>query len=184
MDGRMAAAQTRVDAIFIPKRYDGSLFLDAQPSPRKTVLHIPAGRIPFDASAVEITAGSLNTVGTRTSDAPGATQARPSDSTECSKVNGLLLPDLFVGNTEHIGIIGSMERERRRCSTTCGAFSLAKPLKGPRRSPCSISRKSPQRRSVTARLQRCGASPPPIAGASSVAWRNSTPTPLAFWKAP
>ncbi len=107
MDGRMAAAQTRVDAIFIPKRYDGSLFLDAQPSPRKTVLHIPAGRIPFDASAVEITAGSLNTVGRRTSDSPGATQARPSDSTECSKVNGLLLPDLFVGNTEHIGIIGS-----------------------------------------------------------------------------
>ena len=46
MDGRMAAAQTRVDAIFIPKRYDGSLFLDAQPSPRKNRAPHPRGSYP------------------------------------------------------------------------------------------------------------------------------------------
>ena len=46
MDGRMAAAQDRAAATFVPKRYDGSLFLNAEPSSRKTVLHIPAGRIP------------------------------------------------------------------------------------------------------------------------------------------
>ena len=33
MDGRIAAAQSRADAAFVPKRYDGSLFLDAKPSP-------------------------------------------------------------------------------------------------------------------------------------------------------
>lgn len=69
MDGRMTAAQSRADAAFVPKRYDGSLFLDAKPSPRKTVLHIPAGRIPCGTGELE-------------------------------------LPELFVGNTEHIGIVG------------------------------------------------------------------------------
>lgn len=69
MDGRMAAAQDRAAATFIPKRYDGSLFLNAAPSSRKTVLHIPAGSIP------------------------------------CGE-NELELPELFVGNTERIGIVG------------------------------------------------------------------------------
>ena len=69
INGRMAAAQDRAAATFVPKRYDGSLFLNAEPSSRKTVLHIPAGRIP------------------------------------CGE-NELELPELFVGNTEHIGIVG------------------------------------------------------------------------------
>ncbi len=69
MDGRMAAAQNRADAIFVPKRYDGSLFLDAKPSPRKTVLHIPAGIIPCGEGTLE-------------------------------------LPEIFVGNTDRIGIVG------------------------------------------------------------------------------
>lgn len=69
MDGRMAAVQDRAAAIFVPKRYDGSLFLNAAPSSRKTVLHIPAGHIP------------------------------------CGE-NELELPELFVGNTERIGIVG------------------------------------------------------------------------------
>lgn len=69
MDGRMAAAQDRAAATFVPKRYDGSLFLNAEPSSRKTVLHIPAGRIPCGESELE-------------------------------------LPELFVGNTERIGIVG------------------------------------------------------------------------------
>lgn len=69
MDGRMAAAQSRADAAFVPKRYDGSLFLDAKPSPRKTVLHIPAGIIPCGEGTLE-------------------------------------LPEIFVGNTDRIGIVG------------------------------------------------------------------------------
>lgn len=69
MDGRMAAAQDRAASTFVPKRYDGSLFLNAAPSSRKTVLHIPAGHIP------------------------------------CGE-NELELPELFVGNTERIGIVG------------------------------------------------------------------------------
>lgn len=69
MDGRMAAAQSRADAIFVPKRYDGSLFLDAKPSPRKTVLHIPAGIIPCGEGTLE-------------------------------------LPEVFVGNTDRVGIVG------------------------------------------------------------------------------
>ena len=69
MDGRMASAQARVHAAYAPKRYDGNLFLDAEPSARKTVLHIPAGSIPCGTGTLE-------------------------------------LPEIFVGNTEHIGIIG------------------------------------------------------------------------------
>lgn len=69
MDGRMAEVQARAEATFVPKRYDGSLFLDAKPSLRKTVLRIPSGSIPCGTSSLE-------------------------------------LPELFVGNTEHIGIVG------------------------------------------------------------------------------
>lgn len=69
MDGRMAAAQSRANATFVAKRYNGDLLLDALPSPRKTVLHIPAAQIPCGAGMLEI-------------------------------------PELFVGNTDHIGIIG------------------------------------------------------------------------------
>ena len=54
MDGRMAEAQARADAAFTPKRYDGSLFLDAKPCPRKTVLHIPAGRITCGEGMLEL----------------------------------------------------------------------------------------------------------------------------------
>lgn len=106
MDGRMAAAQSRVDATFVPKRYDGSLLLNAQPSPRKVVLHIPTGHISFDADAARTTAEPLDAVGTRASDAPETTPSSPSASTEFPEVNGLLLPELFMGNTEHIGIVG------------------------------------------------------------------------------
>ena len=69
MDGRMTNAQARAGALFVPKRYDGSLFLDARPSQRKTLLYIPSGSIPCGTSSLE-------------------------------------LPELFVGNTEHIGIVG------------------------------------------------------------------------------
>ena len=54
MDGRMAEAQARANAAFTPKRYDGSLFLDAKPCPRKTVLHIPAGRITCGEGMLEL----------------------------------------------------------------------------------------------------------------------------------
>ena len=69
MDGRMADARARVDAAFAPKRYDGNLFLEASPSPRKTIAHVPASAIPCG---------------------PGE----------------LALPDLYVGNTDHIALAG------------------------------------------------------------------------------
>ena len=55
MDGRMTEAQARANAAFTPKRYDGSLFLDAKPCPRKTVLRIPAGRITCGEDMLELT---------------------------------------------------------------------------------------------------------------------------------
>lgn len=54
MDGRMATAQNRADAAFVPKRYDGSLFLDARPAARKTVLHIPEARIPCGTGKLDL----------------------------------------------------------------------------------------------------------------------------------
>lgn len=54
MDGRMALAQARAEATFVPKRYDGDLFLDARASPRKTVLHVPAGTIACGEGTLEL----------------------------------------------------------------------------------------------------------------------------------
>ena len=69
MEKRLVTARARVETARVAKRYDGDLFLDAAPSHRKTVLHIPASAIPCGPGSLEI-------------------------------------PELYVGNTEHIGIIG------------------------------------------------------------------------------
>lgn len=69
MNSRIADTQQRVASAFVPKRYDGSLWLDAQPSPRKTLCHLEAMCIPCG---------------------PGE----------------LAIPELYIGNTDHIGIKG------------------------------------------------------------------------------
>lgn len=69
MGTRLAAAQNRVASAFVHKRYDGELWVNAQPSPRKTIAHIPEANIPCGADTLEV-------------------------------------PELFVGNTDHIGIVG------------------------------------------------------------------------------
>lgn len=69
MNAQVEAARKRVAAAYVHKRYDGDLWVDAQPSRRKTVLHIPASRIPCGPAELSI-------------------------------------PELFVGNTDHVGIVG------------------------------------------------------------------------------
>ncbi|MDM8246580.1 ATP-binding cassette domain-containing protein [Collinsella tanakaei] len=69
MNAQVDAARKRVEAAFVHKRYDGDLWVDASPSPRKTVLHVPAATIACGEGILEI-------------------------------------PELYVGNTDHIGIVG------------------------------------------------------------------------------
>lgn len=69
MNARLDAARKRVAAAHVTKRYDGDLWLDTQPSPRKTLLHVKAGRIACGQRFLEI-------------------------------------PELYVGNTDHVGIVG------------------------------------------------------------------------------
>lgn len=45
MNARVAAAQERLAAARVAKRYDGDLWVDAEPSRRRTVLHVPATTI-------------------------------------------------------------------------------------------------------------------------------------------
>lgn len=54
MDARVQAAERRVAAAFVHKRYDGDLWVDAEPSPRKVVAHIEATSIPCGAGTLEI----------------------------------------------------------------------------------------------------------------------------------
>lgn len=69
MDSQLAAAQERLNAAFVHKRYDGDLWIETNPSPRKTLLRIPEATIPCGPGTLE-------------------------------------LPELYVGNTDHIGIVG------------------------------------------------------------------------------
>ena len=69
MSSRVEAAQKRMAAAYVHKRYDGDLWLDAEPSPRKTLLRIDPATIPCGEGT-------------------------------------LTIPELFVGNTDHIGIVG------------------------------------------------------------------------------
>ena len=70
MDARVAAAQERLAAARVQKRYDGDLWMDAEPSRRRTVLHVPATTI------------------------------------SCGPEGALEIPELWVGNTDHVGIVG------------------------------------------------------------------------------
>ncbi|MBM6774181.1 ATP-binding cassette domain-containing protein [Olsenella profusa] len=70
MDAHLAAARERLDAARTHKRYDGDLWLGAEPARRRTVLHVPATTIPCG---------------------PDAT---------------LQVPELWVGNTDHVGVVG------------------------------------------------------------------------------
>ncbi len=70
MDRRLLDAQKRVDNARVSKRYDGDLWIDAQPHPRKTLLRIDAATIPCGDGQLHI-------------------------------------PELFVGNEDHIGVIGA-----------------------------------------------------------------------------
>ena len=54
MDARLAAARERLAAAHVAKRYDGGLWLNAQPSPRKTLVHLPEGRIPCGPGTLEM----------------------------------------------------------------------------------------------------------------------------------
>lgn len=70
MDARLAAAQERLAAARAAKRYDGDLWMDAEPAQRRTVLHVPAATIP------------------------------------CGPEGTLEIPELWVGSTDHVGIVG------------------------------------------------------------------------------
>lgn len=54
MDARVAAARDRLDQTRIKKRYDGDLWLEARPSPRKTLLRIDAAEIPCGPSVLTV----------------------------------------------------------------------------------------------------------------------------------
>lgn len=53
MGGRMRAAKARVDAAFVHKRYDGDLWFDAQPHPRKALVRVEPATIPCGDRALE-----------------------------------------------------------------------------------------------------------------------------------
>ena len=67
MDARVAAAQERLAAARVTKRYDGDLWVDAEPSRRRTVLHVPGWTIPCGPEGTlqipELWVGSRDHVG-------------------------------------------------------------------------------------------------------------------------
>ena len=67
MDARVAAAQERLAAARVTKRYDGDLWVDAEPSRRRTVLHVPGRTIPCGPEGTlqipELWVGSRDHVG-------------------------------------------------------------------------------------------------------------------------
>ncbi|MDD7105878.1 MAG: ATP-binding cassette domain-containing protein [Collinsella sp.] len=70
MDSRIQRAQAAVDAHHVEKRYESTLWMEAQPSPRKTLIHVSSDRIP------------------------------------CGPRQSLRVPEIYLGNTDHLGISG------------------------------------------------------------------------------
>ncbi len=80
MDARASRARQEADAITVEKRYDADIWMDAQPSARKVLCRLAAGVIPFGGDGAE--AGMEGTPA------------------------GVAIPDLYVGNADHIALTG------------------------------------------------------------------------------
>ena len=92
MGARMEAAQKRVAAAYVTKRYDGDLWLDARPCPRKTLVRIAPTDIPCGPSTLEIPelfVGNTDHIAIVGPNGAGK-------STLLSHIRTLLAPDLTV----------------------------------------------------------------------------------------
>ena len=90
---RLERAERAAEATFVERRYDGSVWMDVQPSARKVLFRAAAGVLPLDGGA---SAGGVSAGGAREDGAaPGA--AGPV----------LRVPALTIGNTEHVALVGA-----------------------------------------------------------------------------
>ena len=92
MGARMEAAQKRVAAAYVAKRYDGDLWLDARPCPRKTLVHIAPTDIPCGPGTLavpELFVGNTDHIAIVGPNGAGK-------STLLSHIRTLLAPDLTV----------------------------------------------------------------------------------------
>ncbi len=54
MEARVGAARERVAQAFVHKRYDGELWMDTTPSPRKVLVHLPEEHIPCGSGTLAV----------------------------------------------------------------------------------------------------------------------------------
>lgn len=105
MDARLEAASQRVERAFVEKRYDGDIWFDAVPAERKVLVRVPAGFIAFGAEGAEGPKASGD--GRPSAAGPGlSADAVGADAGASAGAPGLAFPDLYVGHTDHIGIVG------------------------------------------------------------------------------
>lgn len=97
MSARLERAEQMADATFVPRRYDGDVWMDASPSPRKVIFRSAAHLLSLCGEKV----GDLGADGVAGA-ACGGTAVN-----EAARGPVLHLPDLAVGNTEHIALVGA-----------------------------------------------------------------------------
>lgn len=92
MGARLERAERAADAVFVQRRYDGDVWMDASPSPRKVIYRSAAHLLSLCGEDV-------------------------GEGAACGPV--LRLPDLAIGNTEHIAMVGA---------NGCGKTTLVRDL--------------------------------------------------------
>lgn len=126
MDARASRARQEADAITVEKRYDADIWMDARPSARKVLCRLAAGVVPFGGGRTEGAGmeGARN-ASRETSPAPGSV---PASAGGCADVGattpappggaagargatipapvGVAIPELYVGNADHIALTG------------------------------------------------------------------------------
>ncbi|SDR66643.1 ATP-binding cassette domain-containing protein [Parafannyhessea umbonata] len=89
---RLERAERAAEATFVERRYDGSVWMDVQPSARKVLFRAAAGALPLDGGA---SAGAY---------AAGARE----DCAATGETGPVLrVPALTIGNTEHTALVGA-----------------------------------------------------------------------------
>ncbi|MCI1936042.1 MAG: ATP-binding cassette domain-containing protein [Bifidobacteriaceae bacterium] len=106
IDTQVTAAQQRLETIeTAAKRYDGELFLEAQPSHRRELVHMRAQKLVFGHSATDSSdsASSPNTPGQQEQ---ASEKQLPEKQLPAKQQAGLIIPELSVGPRDHIGVRG------------------------------------------------------------------------------
>lgn len=102
LDARIGEKAADAQAAFVARRYDGRLPGFGSRSRRQTLAHLPAGIVPYGPGACEAPGAGAASLGL----ASREKDARFGGAESGTPLAGVLVPELYLGSADHVGLVG------------------------------------------------------------------------------